>query len=522
MKRRGPGIDPRWRTAAAAWCLLLVLAGAAAAGALMRTAWYNRLVANGQWRAAKRDYVTLMGADQLPICSQLFAGNRLNLGVWHGFQELVSQPLPRPVRASFRFRVRERGYLVFECARLRDEFWGVRFSADPRYPAVFIHAASSGEFIEKRPLPAAAPASGRWHACTAVYGPDQVAIALGGAPLGTFALPQADAYCLGFRGGAQPACVDNVRVVCRGGAVFSDAFDNRRRCFFSEFWPLMRWAAAASMTLGILWWLRTRALERVLWTLTALGLCAAAMALTGYVYYVYVMAGRYPTAESAQPMEERLVEQASLDKCRQLDAVFSQRPPSPGETRILFVGTSQTWGAGARDYAHTYPMLIERALNENAPPGRCFTCINTGICGQNAAALFTLYETRWMAYKPDLTVIDLGFNDCDRNQAEFGRALEQFAALNRAHGVRTLFVREPTDLDGAGTVPRCYETMTAVAQAQDVPLVRADERIAERIDDGFLFWDMVHFTPYGHQTMAAILLEPIIETLGIERAEGAP
>ena len=60
-------------------------------------------------------------------------------------------------------------------------------------------------------------------------------------------------------------------------------------------------------------------------------------------------------------------------------------------SRILFIGTSQTWGAGASSENKTFVRLFENLLNKNSQITN-YEVINGGISGLNSKALLELYN----------------------------------------------------------------------------------------------------------------------------------
>jgi len=179
--------------------------------------------------------------------------------------------------------------------------------------------------------------------------------------------------------------------------------------------------------------------------------------------------------------------------------------PRPGHRRLVCLGSSQTWGAGARRADEAWPARLERLLNGSLRPGeRPWACVNTGISGAVAERIFELYRREWSMPEPELVVVDLSNNDRDREA--FRRALEELVAWNRARGIPTLLVLEPNSLESIShELEPNHRIMRQVGAATGTPVVDMMAALAAEPDAGFLWWDGVHLTSFGHRRFAEIL-----------------
>jgi len=194
-------------------------------------------------------------------------------------------------------------------------------------------------------------------------------------------------------------------------------------------------------------------------------------------------------------------------------------PPLPGTTRILFVGSSQTWGAGARHQEDAFVARICSLLDKD---GGRHECINSGICGEWAPSLVGLYEKEWSRFRPQLVVVNLGNNDGDPQA--FGEALEELARFNRQRGIAMLFVMEANSTESDTTsLERKHGIMREVAARHQIRVADLHHYLAEHRDDGFLWWDFVHLTSFGHSLAAGYLIAEIRPSLTSTwvRGEGA-
>jgi acyl-CoA thioesterase-1 len=79
------------------------------------------------------------------------------------------------------------------------------------------------------------------------------------------------------------------------------------------------------------------------------------------------------------------------------------------EGLIVALGSSSTEGAMASDSAHTYPAVLQSALNK-ALPSADFAVINRGIGGQDAPEELARLGTDVIAVRPQLVIWQVGAN----------------------------------------------------------------------------------------------------------------
>jgi lysophospholipase L1-like esterase len=233
---------------------------------------------------------------------------------------------------------------------------------------------------------------------------------------------------------------------------------------------------------------------------TYFGLAAAA-GLTFGVYRAF-LSNRCATR---RPDEEEMAwRTAEVVRVREdIRRTYGERPA--GITRILVVGSSQTWGAGAAREDDTFVRRTEELLNSD---GNLYQCINAGISGSYSRELLEIYREEWLALEPNIVVIDLSTNDEDG--AAFAAALDQFATIDEEHGIDTILVLEPNSTEAAARSLRFHPTMRAVGARHYIVVLDLQEYLEEHKDSGILWWDLVHPTSYGHQLIANKLAPAIL------------
>lgn len=491
------------RTRTIALLLLGAQAAAVVAGAWVY-AWYTHSVeASGRWVATKSHLRKVMGAQDFAHSHHTLAGGRLDLGRWFGFQEVELRE-PLPVRdLELDFRPDPGAYLVVLFGLGPDGGAGLRLGTDERFPPGRFTVDAAGEFLEFEPLPGFAPEAGVWSHLALDFGAEGVRAALNGGEPRRIGAPVAGSQRFGFRGGQVSVVLDDVRVACDGPGGFHESFFNARG--FRR--GLL--ALVGLLALDVLAW---RLVRR--WRVSGRRLLAFAVAGSASLLFVALAlfalqqakAGRYPRAKFDAEAAWLTVE------VNQITEEIRARYPRahPGVTRILVVGTSQTWGAGATRADEGFVSVLERRL-EAERPGRDFECVNGGVSGLRAPRLLELFRQEWLALEPDLVVLNLSNNDKDA--AAFAQALHGFARLCAEHGIPALFALEANSSEVVPGELVLHPTMRAVAAEHAIPVVDVHRELERSAGRGFLWWDFVHPTSFGHRLVAEALLPAVLAGL---------
>jgi lysophospholipase L1-like esterase len=96
------------------------------------------------------------------------------------------------------------------------------------------------------------------------------------------------------------------------------------------------------------------------------------------------------------------------------------------EGLIVALGSSSTEGVMASDSGHTYPSILQAALNK-AMPSAHFAVINRGIGGQDAPEELARLDADVIAVRPQLVIWQVGANGAMRHAdpVEFHRMVEE-------------------------------------------------------------------------------------------------
>jgi lysophospholipase L1-like esterase len=495
-----------------AWLVpaLLVLTGAVIAADAIAS-FGNTLHETGGWWSRKigphRDQPlarSVMGAVSYFTTRPALAGNRLNLEPWHGFQEVVlEQPL---LWRSLEFDVwlDEHGYLVALIASADQPQWGLRLSRNSAFPPACLSIGQLREFVDNRPLPLQLTSRKAHFRIEASV--DGNRVFLNKREVAICGVSSGEPQYIGFRGGRAAASIDNLRIELNDGTSLVENFRNdegwRRALPFAAVCILI---VALALLLLIMKFARKRSDPVVV---------ACAVLLTLNVCLGLYWAADRIVLSSLHPHSVRFYNYLFRF---QGESQIRQRITPRVHTeigdlrRLLFLGGSQTWGAGAQSEEDVITAVIQERLGAE---GTVVEVVNGGIPSLGSKDIVDIYESEWQLLEPDIVVAILGNNDSDADV--LSSQLRRLIQINRRRGITTLLVLEPNSIERtASYLERNWEAVRRVSAELNVPMLDMHAQLADRADDGFLWWDHVHLTSYG-QRLAAEALAPLIRQLLME------
>ncbi|MFH1415314.1 MAG: SGNH/GDSL hydrolase family protein [Elusimicrobiota bacterium] len=185
-------------------------------------------------------------------------------------------------------------------------------------------------------------------------------------------------------------------------------------------------------------------------------------------------------------------------------------PPGPGTERVMFIGSSQTWGEGAAKEEDTFVHLTEKILNRTFSGRKHVECINAGVRGSDSSRLFEYYNEKWVSYGHKLLIINLSSNLIDEDT--FYTDITAFINLNRQKSIDTLLVLEANSPENGTGVLELHKVMIRAGKEEGVPVIDLHSYMRENHDKGIAWWDFVHMTSFGHRPAAEFFADYILKS----------
>lgn len=153
-----------------------------------------------------------------------------------------------------------------------------------------------------------------------------------------------------------------------------------------------------------------------------------------------------------------------------LEALRSKAP-----IRIVALGSSSTWGAGATSRAHTYPARLEQELR-SAWPNSDVRVINAGVGGQLARHMLARIDKDVAPRHPQLVLWQTGVNDAIKGVpiADYKQQLRTGIERLRKLGADVVFVDQQfyPSFKKLKDGPLYLDAMREIATDLKVPMVQ--------------------------------------------------
>ncbi|HRY97596.1 MAG TPA: SGNH/GDSL hydrolase family protein [Bacteroidales bacterium] len=466
------------------------------------TAYTNTIWRNARWESSKVKLEKgLMGAWSFVLTYRALAHHRLDLGTWHGYQEVFLKDTLAYDRLTLRFRLEDSAFLVVYYAGLDDELYALRLSAHPAHAPAWLGLRSM-EFTDKD-LIRHWQVPEVWHELRLEREARETRAFLDGTLLAVHRENGPAVPLLGLRGSGRRTEVDDVRLFQgTDQQVFGEDFSKKYHHYLIYLAFLVLSNAAFLLLYGQRRWLLPLSVNITVLT-AALSLFFLTVGIERYPPRWMVKWGqRVSTIEEGREVSQRIRQQYA---------------PADGDStlRVLFIGSSQTWGAGASADSLTLASRFARMLSDSLG-GRAVEAINAGISGMNSDVLLEMYRDDWAGLRPRYVVINLGFNDS--GNPRFGHNLNAMVRLARERGGTPFLLAEPVNEIRSFHLDN-LNIMRVTASSARVPLVDMHRILPAFEDSGFLYWDFIHLTDYGQERFARALVSAMLPRVRSDEAQ---
>ncbi len=134
----------------------------------------------------------------------------MNLGAWHGFQEVLYKEELHIKEIEFDFSLESGSYLNVILDKRKKGYTGLRFSVNQHLENIYFAISELGEFKKNKPISMPTRQVQFWHHVRLNFEDGMVSFFLDKEELGAFCESFFDQRRLGFRGGLRNALIDNV------------------------------------------------------------------------------------------------------------------------------------------------------------------------------------------------------------------------------------------------------------------------------------------------------------------------
>lgn len=476
----------------------------------------NTLSNNGAWVSTKSNLeVSVMGARSFIYEPHALTKNRLNLGAWHGFQEVIYQDSLQLKEVEFDFLLSPGAYLNFIFNKSQSGFSGIRISTNRHFDSMYFTASGIGEFLHKTSLKTRKVSAGIWHQMNIRFQQAYIEAFIDGNRVGKFKWDFDETQRIGFRGGKHEAVVDNISIYQNKTDAIFETFKNSKSAFLITVISvviamILSFLFASALNLMRKLSGKVLAFYGIMFNIVLLIIAAFMLS------FQYLKAPGYPRIDARMERKEGEGKRIVVAKTvRYIKKNYPEQKTADNVLRLLFLGTSQTYGVGASTRARTFVQVLEDKLNLVNVPGTYFQCINAGMPGVNSPYIINQYEKEWLQLNPKIVVINLGTND--RKPDWLALNITRIIDMSLEAGIQPVLLLEPNSLEhNTNSLLSKHQLMRVTGESRGIPVIDMHSYLRDKYDDGFLWWDFVHLTDFGQKLFAEKLyneLEQIVQEL---------
>ena len=188
--------------------------------------------------------------------------------------------------------------------------------------------------------------------------------------------------------------------------------------------------------------------------------------------------------------------------------------------KIVALGSSSTYGAGASTSAASYPSRLADELARHFP-GHEFTILNRGVNGDDASDMLARLDSAVIAEKPDLVLWQVGTNSVLRDKAVLPHAtlLHEGLARLTATGADIVLI-DPQYAPRVISKPNCEGMVSLIATAAKAEhvglfhrfeLMRRWREVEQLPFETFVSTDGLHMNDWSYACLAKALGMAIAE-----------
>jgi acyl-CoA thioesterase I len=196
--------------------------------------------------------------------------------------------------------------------------------------------------------------------------------------------------------------------------------------------------------------------------------------------------------------------------------------------KIVAIGSSSTFGAGASSSTASYPSRLEAELKMRLP-GLPVTVLNKGINGEEAGQMVARFAADVLDEAPDLVLWQVGSNSVLRDHPTPAVLIHQGIEQLKASGTEVILINPqfaPRIIAKPGA-ENAVDVITATARDEEIGLfdrfaVMRYWRETEKLPfEQFVTTDGLHMNDWGYACVAKLLAEALLDDTKLPTATAA-
>jgi acyl-CoA thioesterase I len=207
---------------------------------------------------------------------------------------------------------------------------------------------------------------------------------------------------------------------------------------------------------------------------------------------------------------------------------FRQRIAQGRPIKIVAIGSSSTFGAGASSAAASYPSRLEVELKARLP-GLPVTVLNKGSNGEEANQMVARFAADVIDESPDLVLWQVGSNSVLRDHPTPAVLIQEGIEQLKANGAEVILINPQyaPRIIAKPEAEHAVDVITATARDEEVGLfnrfaVMRYWRETEQLPfEQFVTTDGLHMNDWGYACVAKLLADAILDDTKLPSATAA-
>lgn len=470
----------------------------------------NTLSKVQHWRSLKMDLQkTVMASFSFFATRKALSNQQVDLGTWHGFNEIVSVKDFEASDVRFNFFLKDSQYVSFHYNRTQDSFSGVLLSVNPHISSKFFLGDSFGKFTLVQDLKIDNLNKNDWNTAEIKFGSESSSLYVNSMLISSDLPAALQKQHIGFKGpGNSGSYVDSISVKNLDGTVWNESFDNSEK-FYKVFGPISSLFLLIVFVLLLLFKSKPQFSFNVLAILLVFAiilplLLVADSYATSNFYYAKPSYLDFLQASVKKEFSAFVTaDQSSQTVAKEFKSLYRQTDAPP--FKIVLLGTSQTWGSGASHGDRTIVSQYNLSI-KNAGLEKKAKAYGLAVPGTRLLDMSSLFYELTKENLPHLLIINMCINDTF-DLIAFENNLKVFITDLKKLGVNVVLSAEPF-YDETQTMSRHnHEVVQKVSVDMGVPLINEQDFLFSKQNSGYLWWDVVHMSDYGQQLFGSALFE---------------
>ncbi len=510
------------------------------------------------WITQKRmSAIGITGADEFLIERSSLAQNRLNLGVFYAHQEVILLKEMKIRNVEFSFKLQEKSYLQFLIRKPNNLFWGLRIYDDPSKKSFAFIRNNDGEFLQKESVVLKGISSSDNNISLQVND-NKILVSLNDQLAVVAPLTQNLDGRIGFRGSHGNVSVDDIKVFGFDDLIYEESFNDSSDLtllilihfilllFFFEFvyylilrlWPRfekvnLRLSKVIVMFEMLIIFSMSFIFDFYYWSPKDFYTNSVALSPNDEIevplaekirstlfnkwYSVLNINGNSDNLliNTNYPTELYFSEPflcADSTDCKVYDENdLSQLSFDSACKKILFFGTSQTYGAGATEINKSMFAKANYFLKAKSR-FKCLIALNVSRSGEKIVDVLSYYQNNFSNFNPDFLVVNISMNDTPETLKYSLPVLKRFVQTGN---IKSLLVKEAMigmeHVFRSGLIYK-HNILEDIVDNKIIFITNLDSYLRSFYQNqtGDIWWDYVHMTDYGHSIAGKFIADEIL------------